>query len=99
MLDVDLGGDHRLRWLSLCLPSFHGATALVCLRALERDDERVGRHRRVLLPVPAMVEGVGVEHDGGGGAGCGEAVERDVEGELERLALQRVGVGAEEPRR
>ena len=90
--------------MSLCLPSFHGATALVCLRALERGDERVGQHGRVLLPVPAMVEGVGVEHDGGSRTGCGEAVERDVEAKLECLALQRVGVGteaggAEEPRR
>ena len=49
-------------------------------------------------PRPAVVV---VEHDGGGG---GEAVERDVEAELEGLALERVGVGAEaggaeEPRR
>ena len=64
---------------------------LVRLRALERGDERVGQHGRVLLPVPAMVEGVGVEHDGNGGADCGEAVERDVEAELQRLALERVG--------
>ena len=61
--------------------------ALVCLRALEHGDECVGQHKRVLLPVPAMVEGVGVEHDGGGGADCGEAIESNVEAELERLAL------------
>jgi len=79
----------------------------VRLRALERGDERVGQHGHgVLLPVPGVVVVmVGVEHDGGGGGACGgEAVERDVEAELERLALQRVGVGAEaggaeEPRR
>ena len=81
------------------LTALPGDPALVRLRAFERGDKRVGQHGRVVRRRPAAV--VVVEHDGGGG---GEAVERDVEAELEGLALERVGVGAEaggaeEPRR
>uniref|UniRef100_A0A804MGE2 Uncharacterized protein n=1 Tax=Zea mays TaxID=4577 RepID=A0A804MGE2_MAIZE len=60
------------------------AAPLVRLRALERRDERVGQGRRVVAVVVAAEQRRRCRR--------GEAVERHVEAQLQRLALQRVGV-------
>jgi len=72
LLQLDLDGEHGL------LLRVDGPPALVRLRALEGGDERVGERRRVVdVAVPA-------EERRGRGR---QAVERDVEAELQRLAL------------
>uniref|UniRef100_A0A804UMF9 Uncharacterized protein n=1 Tax=Zea mays TaxID=4577 RepID=A0A804UMF9_MAIZE len=88
LLQLDLDGEHRL------LLALHGPAPLVRLRALERRHERVGQGRRVVVVV--VVVAVPAEQRRRGDRGRrGEAVQRHVEAQLQRLALQRVGVRAE----
>jgi hypothetical protein len=85
LVELHLGGDVLL---VLDVRGRAAAPALVPLRALERSGERVGQRR-------LAVAGVDVELEHGRRRGRAprrrEAVEGDVEAELQRLALERVG--------